>query len=92
MSPASTSPMARTGTRRDDRPFAGGLPRTQTSPIAILQDLSGPKVRVGKIAGDGVPLKPGAEITLTQDDVPGDDHEINLPVPEIFEAVQATRI
>lgn len=56
-------------------------------PIAILQDLSGPKVRVGKIAGEGVLLKPGSKITLTLKDVPGDENEINLPVPEIFEAV-----
>lgn len=56
-------------------------------PIAILQDLSGPKVRVGNIAGAGVTLTPGEAITLTLRDVPGDAHEINLPVPEIFEAV-----
>src|SRR5580700_1070047 len=42
-------------------------------PIAILQDLSGPKVRIGKVAGDGAHLVPGAELTLTLDDVPGDD-------------------
>ncbi|MDQ2799356.1 MAG: pyruvate kinase [Armatimonadota bacterium] len=58
-------------------------------PVAILQDLSGPKVRVGKIAGEGVLLAPGAEIILTLDDVPGDEHQINLPVPEIFETVTA---
>ncbi len=58
-------------------------------PLALLQDLSGPKVRVGNVEGDGVLLRPGAEITLTMDDVPGDEHEINLPVPEIFEAVTA---
>ncbi len=58
-------------------------------PLAILQDLSGPKVRVGTVAGEGVVLVPGAEITLTMDDVPGDAHEINLPVPEIFEVVTA---
>ena len=57
-------------------------------PIALLQDLSGPKVRVGDIAGDGVLLKPGAEITLTLGEAPGDEHQINLPVPEIFEAVR----
>ncbi len=57
-------------------------------PIAILQDLSGPKVRVGKIAGEGVLLHPGATITLTLRDVPGDEHEINLPVPEIIETVR----
>ncbi len=58
-------------------------------PVALLQDLSGPKVRVGDIAGDGVLLKPGAEITLTLAEAPGDEHRINLPVPEIFEAVRA---
>ncbi len=63
------------------------LAEEMQQPLAILQDLSGPKVRVGTIAGDGVVLTPGAELTLTMDDVPGDEHEINLPVPEIFEAV-----
>ena len=59
------------------------------SPLALLQDLSGPKVRVGDIVGEGVMLTPGAEVTLTLADVPGDEHQINLPVPEIFEAVRA---
>ena len=63
------------------------ISREMSTPLAILQDLSGPKVRVGAIAGEGVLLRPGAEITLTLDDVPGDEHQINLPVPEIFEAV-----
>ncbi len=58
-------------------------------PITILQDLSGPKVRVGKIAGDGVMLEAGREITLTLEKVPGDENAVNLPVPEIFEAVNA---
>jgi pyruvate kinase len=56
-------------------------------PIALLQDLSGPKVRIGKVAGDGAVLKPGSDVILTLEDVPGDDGRINLPVPEIFEAV-----
>jgi len=57
--------------------------------VAILLDLSGPKVRVGRIQGDGVYLHSGSEITLTQEDVPGDENAINLPVPEIFETVTA---
>ena len=65
------------------------IARELDTPLALLQDLSGPKVRVGKIAGNGVLLRPGAEITLTLDDVPGDEHQVNLPVPEIFEAVRA---
>jgi len=56
-------------------------------PLALLQDLSGPKVRVGNVPGEGVQLRPGAALTLTQEDVPGDEHQVNLPVPEIFEAV-----
>ena len=63
------------------------IARDLDTPLALLQDLSGPKVRVGNIAGDGVTLRPGAEITLTLEDVPGDEQQINLPVPEIFEAV-----
>jgi pyruvate kinase len=56
-------------------------------PIAILQDLSGPKVRVGNIADGGVQLNAGQEIILTSEDVPGDQERISLPVPEIFEVV-----
>lgn len=65
------------------------LSRERGRPLAILQDLSGPKVRVGAVAGDGAVLLAGGEVTLTLDDVPGDAHEINLPIPEIFEAVEA---
>ena len=64
------------------------IARDLNTPLALLQDLSGPKVRVGTIAGEGVLLKPGAEITLTLDEVPGDENQVNLPIPEIFEAVK----
>jgi pyruvate kinase len=36
-------------------------------PIALLQDLSGPKIRTGKVAGDGVRLVKGARIAITTD-------------------------
>ena len=63
-------------------------------PVALLQDLSGPKVRVGNIAApEGVTLTTGEEVTLTLDDAPGTEGVINLPVPEIFEAaVPATHL
>jgi pyruvate kinase len=38
---------------------------------AILQDLPGPKIRVGKIAGGSVDLERGSELTLTASDVEG---------------------
>lgn len=60
----------------------------QERPLAILQDLSGPKVRLGMIAAGAITLKRGQRITLTTRPVPGDDHEINLPVLELVAAVK----
>lgn len=58
-------------------------------PLAILQDLSGPKVRLGTVAAGAVPLKRGQRIVLTTRAVPGDAREINLPVPAMFAAVKS---
>ncbi|MBN1139277.1 MAG: pyruvate kinase [Anaerolineae bacterium] len=40
-------------------------------PIAILVDLQGPKLRVGRMEGDGVPLEAGEMINLTTEPVVG---------------------
>jgi pyruvate kinase len=40
-------------------------------PVAVLQDLQGPKIRVGRFVNGSVELEPGAEFTLTIRDVPG---------------------
>ncbi|MDY0162660.1 pyruvate kinase [Desulfobotulus sp.] len=37
------------------------------TPVAILQDLCGPKIRVGKLPDTGVRLEPGAEVVLSTD-------------------------
>lgn len=37
-------------------------------PLALLQDLSGPKIRTGRIAGGAVELEDGAAITITTDE------------------------
>src|SRR4051812_5078660 len=52
--------------------------------IAILQDLQGPKIRVGTFANGPAELIPGAEFTITTRNVPGDQHIVstvyqNLP-------------
>ncbi len=36
-------------------------------PVALLQDLSGPKIRTGEVTGDGVELVKGARISITTD-------------------------
>jgi pyruvate kinase len=41
--------------------------------IAVLLDLQGPKIRVGKFANGQIELKPGAEFTITTEPVVGDE-------------------
>ena len=40
-------------------------------PVAILQDLQGPKIRVGRMAGGAVSLDKGKDLILTTDEVEG---------------------
>ena len=53
-------------------------------PIAILVDLQGPKLRVGKFEGGEALIKHGATFTLDRDEAPGDDSRVFLPHPELF--------
>ena len=39
--------------------------------IAVLADLAGPKIRVGRFTGGGIDLQPGARVTVTTRDVTG---------------------
>ncbi len=57
-------------------------------PVGVLLDLQGPKLRVGKFAGDGgVELQEGASFRLDLDDSLGDPRRVCLPHPEIFAAL-----
>lgn len=47
-------------------------------PVAILMDLSGPKIRTGTIEGGAAELKKGAELTLTIDQVPGNAQTVSV--------------
>lgn len=59
------------------------------SPIAILADLQGPKLRVGTFANDGGEnLEEGAHFRLDLDDAPGDATRVQLPHKEIFDALE----
>src|SRR5579864_5834068 len=46
--------------------------KAMNKPVAILQDLQGPKIRIGEIGSAIVQLKPGQEFVLTTDKVVGD--------------------
>src|SRR6266487_5352361 len=43
--------------------------------VGVLVDLQGPKIRLGRFAAGPVTLAPGAEFTITGEDVPGDETE-----------------
>ena len=58
------------------------------SPIAILADLQGPKLRVGTFANDEETLEWGAPFRLDLDPAPGDAKRVCLPHKEIFEALE----
>ncbi|HGY10035.1 MAG TPA: pyruvate kinase [Oceanithermus profundus] len=47
-------------------------------PVAILQDLQGPKIRVGRFAEGQVVLEPGQPFVLTTADVSGDAHKVSV--------------
>ena len=58
-------------------------------PICILADLQGPKLRVGTFAhAKGEDLAVGAKFRMDLDATPGDATRVNLPHPEIFEALE----
>ena len=61
--------------------------RDLDSPIAILADLQGPKLRVGTFAAGPVELAEGAAFRFDLDGAPGDATRVCLPHPEIFQAL-----
>jgi len=58
------------------------------SPISILADLQGPKLRVGVFANGEEELVPGASFRLDLDDADGDVNRVKLPHKEIFDALE----
>ena len=55
---------------------------------AILADLQGPKLRVGVFENDRIILESGSAFRLDLDQTPGNERRVNLPHPEILEALQ----
>jgi len=66
-------------TIRDIRETAARLSRH----VAVLQDLSGPKIRTGPMAAGTVTLTDGQPFTLTNRDVPGDANEVGLTYADL---------
>lgn len=57
-------------------------------PLAVLQDLSGPKLRVGSVPEEGLRLHSGSECVLTRGSTAaGQPPRLEVPVPELLAAL-----
>jgi pyruvate kinase len=63
-------------------------------PVAILQDLPGPKLRIGALREDVVELTPGEPLTITcgRDGVPGDAHHMSISWEGLADALERDAI
>jgi pyruvate kinase len=57
-------------------------------PLCIMQDLSGPKIRIGTFKEGSVYLHPGERFVLTEEKVDGDKEQVHVPLPHLTELVQ----
>ena len=58
--------------------------RELSRPIAVMQDLCGPKIRLGKLPPDGLMLASGSEVTFVLQDKGENINELPLPLPTLF--------
>ena len=56
--------------------------------IAVIADMQGPKLRVGRFADGKIKLRSGQTFVLDLDEKPGDETRVNLPHKEIFAAIK----
>ena len=56
-------------------------------PIAVLADLQGPKLRIGRFSDGPVRLSEGQRFRLDTDPTPGTAERVELPHPEVFAAM-----
>ncbi len=65
-----------------------GIEQKLKRPIAVLVDLQGPKLRVGRFADDAATIENGQSFVLDDDPTPGDATRVHLPHPEILSALE----
>lgn len=65
------------------------ISREMNKPVAILQDLQGPKIRIGTFENPPINLNPGDLFTITTKDVPGNEHIVSTSYKNLPNDVQA---
>lgn len=64
------------------------ISQQQNKPLALLQDLCGPKIRLGTLPPEGIEVKAGEEITFVLQQEGNNINEIPLPIPTLFAMVR----
>jgi len=78
------------GTQEEHRQWirqVRGAAQALGKPVAVLQDLAGPKIRLGEFYPERVNLSPGQSFTLTNRPIIGDQHQGAVNYPELIGAV-----
>lgn len=57
--------------------------------VALLQDLQGPKIRVGQVENDGVPIQPGQQLIITTEEMLGTSEKVSTIYEGIVNDVKA---
>lgn len=57
--------------------------------VAIMADLPGPKIRVGKIKSEPIQLANGDSFTLTSEEIVGDAHRVSISLRRLAEVMKA---
>ncbi|MDZ7373573.1 MAG: pyruvate kinase [candidate division KSB1 bacterium] len=65
------------------------LSRELRRPVAILQDLSGPKIRIGKLENDSAELRPGDDLELRPGSDTGNPHLLFVDYPYLLDDLKA---
>lgn len=56
-------------------------------PISVLADLQGPKLRIGRFENDSISVHKGHQIRFDLDKSLGNEERVNLPHPEVLDAL-----
>jgi len=59
-----------------------------STPVAILQDLAGPKIRIGVFEEESITLESGQQFILTKRDIKGNEKEVSLNYKKLPEDVE----
>lgn len=61
--------------------------QTYAQPVAIIADLQGPKLRIGRFAQGSIQIAAGHRFRLDSDPAPGDATRVQLPHKELLQAL-----